>query len=535
MTSQPQPDFLLAPQGDQGDHSLWTRVEWRVGVPYNAIASLFPELEDADGQYDEALADQIQLLQRMTSHTDARYLWIEQFCVDRFQREHCTGPTSKSKTAYIHAKKIIIWAGDDHEAEDETLDRYLGLGARQSTEQAFDFAVVLAQAGVDDVADVFRKRDEAANVASWAYLFRILCRPFFRRLPLLQTRYVHDLPSVTVHCSSSTIELSILHQATLRIFAVFPLPDFIPNLPLVPGAEDIEVLKADRQFALACLRFGFSGRAVWARIHWLFTDADVDGAKPDLRAIAHLGYAEQLYDIRANGDRFKYTVDQVKLLKRNPAEFIQNVLGQPSLPNIPSMPFELPHYPLPLAAEQAPFVHGDFRLGKTLQLLVLLPADTLLEPVSCGLVEADIRVTPDITFVTNSTFLRHALPPETIRGVDFPVTTKQNLSILINGQAFAIPCAQEVFLRLFRDVTYPKFLFMWNICMPPPTSTIKSREDVELYTVIKANIVRWDNCDEVDMYEVLENAGEGVPREYLEALGLPEGMEWEDWLVDLME
>ncbi len=526
---------MLARQGDQGDHSLWTRVEWRVGVPYNAIASLFPEPEDADGQYDKALAEQIRLPQRMTSHTDARYLWIEQFCVDRFQREHRTGPVSKSKTAYIHAKKIIIWAGDDHEAEDEPLDRYLGVGARPSTEHAFDFAVNLARAGVDDVADVFQWRDEAANVASWAYLFRILCRPFFRRLALLQTRYVHDLPSVTVQCGSSTIELSILHQASLRIFAVFPLPDFIPNLPLVRGPGAMEVVEADRQFALACLRFGFSSRAVWARIHWLFTDADVDDAESDQRAIVHLGYAGQLYDIPANGGRLKYTVDQVKLLKRKPAAFVQSVLSQPSLPNIPSMPFELPHHPPPLAAEQAPFVHGDFGLGKKLQLLVLLPADNLLEPVSCGLVEADIRVTPDITFVTNSTVLRHALPPETIRGVDFPVTTKQNLSILINGQAFAVPCAQKVFLRLFRDVTYPKFLFIWNICMPPPTSTIKSRDDVELYTKIKAKIVRWDNCDEVDMYEVLENAGKDVLREDLEALGLPEGMEWEDWLIDLME
>ncbi|KAI0468718.1 hypothetical protein F4859DRAFT_490107 [Xylaria cf. heliscus] len=480
-----------------------------------------------------------QMTQQLRDPEVSVYMWIDHLCTETNppgQQMEYQYPTSL-KDIYTAAKECIIWAGNDHDTSDEEcFDRFLVMGNGQTTEHAFNFASRLAEADLSDIPPLFDERCSIdTNTHSWVYLFRILCRPFFRGLPLLRTNYVSGLARAVVLCGRTRISFNTLRQAAHRIWAVFPIPYFFQNIKESLDNEDdqITIMKADRAFLLSCLRFGLDSFAVLGRIREFFIPTENDSAP---RFLVHLGYCDDIYcgvQDNVSAALVRQAVGETQELGSDPTTFIQKAVTQNQNTEPPSLALE-GYIPCPPRAEdQAPFVHQRVHCGNDVRLVRLLPASCVNEPLQCGVVDIPVDKIPEFRVVLNDTFIRKRLEFKNFHGVQFPITTRSTVAMLVNGQAFVIPKIQEVFLRLVRDSSQPVHLFLWNICMSMQRSGLGTRADIARYLAVKRYVKLKGNGDEIDMYEVLDNAGQRRERHELEALGLPKTRSWDEWLLEL--
>ncbi|KAI8625021.1 hypothetical protein F5Y19DRAFT_451970 [Xylariaceae sp. FL1651] len=468
-------------------------------------------------------------------------LWIDQLCIPTTpageQMDYqCT---TALRDIYAAAKETIIWAGGDHDDSDGgCFDALLGPGNYHTTEHAFNFASRLAGANVSDIAKLFDERYSAdMNKHSWAYLFRILCRPFFRGLPLLRTNYASELPHATVQCGNARISLLTLRQAAHRIRAVFPVPRFLRNLDksLLDENKESLTMDIDRSFLLTSIRFGLDSFTILARVESALTSVgDTEGPKEsNSRFLVHLGYCDDIYDFEGSEALFRLPSVETRELESDPTTFIEKAIARSHITTPSSLPFEGYMHCPPRPEDQAPFVHHTVNRRTKISLVRLLPAGSVIEPLQCGLIDAPVNELPEFQFVTNSTFIRKTLQAKDFHGVQFPVTTRSTVPILVNGQAFVIPKLQEVFLRLIRHSSQPVHLFLWNICMYPQESALETRANVEDYIAVKHFMKSERNANETDMYAVLDRAARERGRHQLKELGLPETLLWDDWLLEL--
>jgi hypothetical protein len=69
--------------------------------------------------------------------------------------------------------------------------------------------------------------------------------------------------------------------------------------------------------------------------------------------------------------------------------------------------------------------------------------------------------------------------------------------------------------------------------MYPEEAGLKNRENVEDYVMVKYFMKVKAKAEPVDMYEVLERAGKDRTLADLGSLGLPGGMKWDAWMLQL--
>lgn len=478
-----------------------------------------------------------EMLQSVRSSTDVRLLWIEQLCAYPDSDEMPTSQALMVKSAYEEAQTVVVWAGLYSDPCDAAFDVYLQPGNEESTRHAFEFAQDLALAPTTEVLSVLERRYEPTNVHSWAYLYRILCRPFFRGMTLLRTNYTSELISVNVQCAEAMISLQLLQTAAERLFGICPMPEFICETNLT---EDnmAEVLGADRQFLLSGIRFGFKSADILVRMKYLLMNRPVQMLEStrlshEERFMMHLGFCEDLYDVKNEKQNIQDAAVGCQQLVADPASYIDRVLERSSALLQPTLPFEGKNLPRIDATLQAPFVHPHVNRTSSIGLIVVLPSESLSAPLRCGFIDAPMTSYPKFSFVTNNTFIRRALPPEILHGAEFAMTTRPRASILVNEQAFVIPQVQEVFLRLIRQPEDAIHVFLWNLCMYPEEAVLQTRSDVERYLEVKAFMKTRGKADELDMFAYLAKAGKERSDEDLESVGLPATMSWDDWISQL--
>ncbi len=503
---------------------------------YTACALMIDESYDMSSISLYSLPPELEDMLRSIRHPDSSMcLWVEQLCVDQKSYEDKARHVPILRDIYTAATRVIIWVGNCCEtSHDEDLDVYIGPGNSDTTEHAFEFASRFAEATAQEVIEMLDSRYPPRNIHSWAYLFRLLCRPFFRGLPLLRTNYVAQLRNAAIRCSRSDMSLPRLLKAAVRLWAISPIPYFIQG----DGNDSDEteqmepLMETDHQFLLSCMRFGWNPPDIAVRISRSF-GGDASNWSASCRFTIHLGRCDDIYDIGNRVHIFHASHERFAAQEADPAGYVSAALERACLEKPPSLPCEEDALlPAPRASDQAPFIHSQKERRDATLLLKLFPASSLNTPIQCGLVESQIRGAQPFSFVTNSTVLRTLFPAEDYCGVAFPVTTRKTVPILVNGQAFVVPRIQEIFLRLVRQAEEPTYLFMWNICMYPP-GAMRTREQLRLYTSFKAMLKFESKAQEVDMYSVIEMAGQQRTELDLEYLGLPRGISWDAWLLEI--
>ncbi|KAH8671601.1 hypothetical protein BX600DRAFT_250886 [Xylariales sp. PMI_506] len=461
------------------------------------------------------------------------HLWVEQACIDHSSEEDVSRHVGLLKDIYTAAKQVIVWAGNDNETSDECFDLYLGAGNEETTKHAFDFAHRLATADISELPELFKTCFAQGNTPSWAYLFRILCRPFFRGLPLLRTNYAAGLPNIVVRCSSSEVALSSLLKAAYRIWVRSPIPHFMRNMGVEEAEEDsTQFMRADRQYLLACIRFGFNSLELVVRILRVFRNPPGSQESTSKRLLVHLGYCDDLYEMEGRMDSVRREEHKLDAMETDPASYLRVALDPKTMKKWPSLRFEGRLSPAPRAVDQAPFIHFELNRQHKIALVELLPATSVLDPIQCGLVEFPINNLPAFHIVTNSTFLRKVLPHEDYCGANFSVTTRHTVPILVNGQAFIIPRLQEIFLRLFRNSSDSFYISLWNVCVYPH-ETIHTIRDLQGYLNMKREYEVAYKGTDLDMYSVLDDPPKAMTVDEMAQLGLPDGMSWDDWILDM--
>ncbi|KAL9111605.1 MAG: hypothetical protein Q9187_007901 [Circinaria calcarea] len=513
---------------DTQESCQYLNTSLRNGPPFDAVACM-PGKEDdlfeVSFKQQPVISEAFQkalLLPR--SIETPRYFWIETLCVDQNCHQEKTRHARLLKDIYSTARSVIIWAGTDH--EDDCFEHYLGRGTHQTTEHAFEFAHLLATVAVSDISKVLRQKFPKTGIQSWAYLTRICYRPFFRGLPLLRTNYVEDLPSLTVQCSISSIPWPTLKKAAQRLLIAHPIPYFLLRASIPTTEDDTTLFKADREYLLLSLRFGLELARISAQNYCLFEEESPHRS----RYLAHLGFCNDVYDFTSM-DQFVLHYKAIKASNVTGEEPVDEEMYK-SPPPLASLPSEGRQSPPPIAEDQAPFVHTHINRKAKLHLLVILPDTDLSAPLQCALVETK-KADDDFAFILNHTFLRRPLPERNQSGLGFPVTTRSTSTVLVNNQAYVIPRLQEIFLRLIRDPADERWIFMWNLCMRPDEAGLHNREDVEMYIKAKNYMQSVRKAEAVDMYEILDRAGENTSKADLERLGCPDHMEWDDWLLEL--
>ena len=501
--------------------------------PYIAWASLDESfIYESKGLSDSPAPSFETILRHLRRPETAIDMWTEQICIDVNSEQEKATHLELLRTIYESAVETFIWAGDDHAPEDSSFDVYLRPGDTKTTEHAFDFAVSLAETRLSDIPQLLCARYPPTKIHSWSYLFRILCRPFWRSLALLRTNYATSLHHISVQCGSTRIALSTLQEAARRIRTFFPPLDFIYSAK--PSGLNKEALLDSDLFVLcSCVRFGVDPVRVAARIY-----AHVQPATEQERHARFLAMIGAFYDEYLLDNRLDMIVKDFSFLKvydKDPARFAQDLISSHHELLPVSLAWEGPVVHPPRAEDQAPFVHSTIDRRFFIRLVEIAPASTLDQPIQCGLVDVPKAKAPDFRFATNNTFLRKAPDTSNFHNVQFPISTRLSMSILVNCQAFIVPQIQEVFLRLLRDSTQVTYVFLWNICMFTSEANMENRDGIANYVSVKNFMKEVGKAREIDMYAVLEKAGKERTRQDLESLGLPKGISWDEWLLRLSD
>ena len=459
------------------------------------------QIDGADRLVSRKLGD---ALRHVRKREEALLLWVEELCHNAGHQRTTRDGVFPTKPFHLAAQRVLIWSGA--ESDQDFMNHYLGGDTKEATKHAFEFAHLLVTARTSKVAMLLKKTFPGTEKHSWVYLVRILYRPWYRGLPLLKTNYVEDLEHCTVQYGSLSIRWRVLHEAGRRLWTARPTPHFLLQSSTAEADRDA-ILLADHDWLQASLRFGWSSATMLARLHWLIKNNE--GNMHGQRFMAHLGHCSGLYDMDSNIPLIRAYCGAVEA--GNGDEVIAPAAFE-AMKDVPTMPFEGFLSKSPVPHEQAPFVHTHVNRRKILQLVLLLPHNGLpASPVQCGLVDCALEDVPPFTFVLNAS-LR---------------TPRSKACILVNGQAFYIPKILELFLRLIRDAEYGRFLFLWKICVYPEQVEMKGRKVIEDYVMTKYFMTH-HGADTIDMYHALE--GSLDPDICAEA---PNGMHWDDWLLEL--
>lgn len=470
-----------------------------------------------------------QVISPLRQPKDDSLLWIEQLCSGN-------GAIIRRKVVE-EARRVIIWAGPDGDAdEDAGFDAFIGPGNSETTESAFLLVQSLQEKSSAAILEALMldTTNDGTTFPQWAYVLRILCRPFFRRLPLLRTNYAAELLNASVQCGNSVVRLRELQHAAAWIWTIFPIPHFLRGH--VGNHSTKDLLEASKSLIKLLEDFGWESAAIQARlVHMASLTMDEEGPE---RIFAFLEYS---FDVRSAAlDRMKEETSKITRFQADPVAVIEQYIRQDGPHFTPaSLPFDCVQYQAPKAIEQAPFIHPLIDLDSpSCFLLLLMPGSHLSDPVQCGLVETNIEDAPDFEFVINSAVLR---PPVTrlshknFPGISAGVTTRRVSAVLLNGQAIMIPSLQELFLRLYRDSEEPKFLFLWNLCMGPKWAGTGSELEFPLYFKKMGMLKQAISFSTLDMYSVLDNTDAERAREVLEYFGQPEDTAWDEFLLGLNE
>lgn len=533
--SNPNPEIHLA-RLLPGTHDTPILLEYysytlKEAPPYIACACLVDSSSQESKGSSDGLASSLESVLRHLRRPDTTLdLWNEQVCIDQNSEQDKARHVTLLRAIYKSAVETVIWAGGDHAAQDSSFDVYLGPGDTKTTEHAFSFAARLAEAPLSDIPELLGARYPPTNVHSWSYLFRILCRPFWRSLTLLRANYAASLRRISVQCASTRVPLHTLQKAARRIRAFFPPLDFLYSVKQTEQNKE-SILKSDYSISLSCIRFGVDENWVAARIFAHAGEENAEGQHD--RFIALIGVLSTDYEFESKMARIRAVFSFLDRYDKDPASFVQDLISN-RLELLPaSLPWEGPLAHPPKAEDQAPFVHPIIDWSSSIPLVTVVPASALNQPLQCGLVEVPKDESPEFGFVTNNTFLRKAPARKEYHGVGFPISTRSNMPILANCQAFVVPRIQEVFLRLIRDSAQETYVFLWNICMYNSEANMESRSGIEEYVKVKEFMKEVGKAKEVDMYAVLEMAGKKRTRQELEAIGLPKDLSWDEWLLEL--
>jgi hypothetical protein len=462
---------------------------------------------------DSAAVDAIH---RVRHKDKSRRIWIDRICINQDDAAEIAEQPRFMKRINESATGVILWIGG-HEEKTDSMNAYLGLGTLATTEHAFGFAKALSSAsGPSEIKSVTASEFPPTKLPSWCYLARLLYRPWFRELPLLRTSYVEDLSSVSVLCGGVSIPWTALSKAAESIRTTNPLPRFFhhanlePHSHLIwPGMSMESVLQwfRDRE------RFGFSPAHMATQICWVLEQTEDDEQESQLAAL--LGVADEAFDLD-NGLLAELRRHLEALKTANAHNDAGGVDGPTkSLKQadpLPSLPFKGYLSLAPLAEDQAPFVHGVRRQNE-MRLLVLVPHHGAhSSPIQCGLIHISRDSPPPYAYVLNATL---------------PKPPRRTTSILLNGQSLCVSKAFEIFLRHLRHPRDEHLLFVWPICEDPKYAINQSRGPIEGYTIGKQDVYFPKASATVDLYEVLERARE------TQAEMLPEGLSWDEWLMEL--
>jgi hypothetical protein len=150
-----------------------------------------------------------------------RILWIDAICINQNDIPERNEQVQKMKSIYLSASKVVIWLGDYHEPLDDSLAfdpsvwdfRSLERGTREELSRTYDLIFKISgfhserMKGNPNPDDSFL----LAPKHTWANLRRLIMRPWFERLWVVQERYLARKSEIV--CGRLTISWQYLEQA----------------------------------------------------------------------------------------------------------------------------------------------------------------------------------------------------------------------------------------------------------------------------------------------------------------------------------
>ena len=457
------------------------------------------------------------------------------------------------------AEKIIIWAGTDD--EDDALSPFIGKGSPQSTTEAFEFAYRLADSPDSAIPNLFNEDAASDRVTKWSRFQQLIYRDFFQGDPILTSNYTASLPHTYIQVSSATIPYPVLQKAGAILLQAHPLPTYLSTLPLHPPPHLLSVPPAEwssqeddwwaalayKAHLQASIRFGLPTQLLMVQIHYLIGKASKE---LESRLVTHMGFCAEIYDSRGGLDmdiagqhiaRFHHQ------LQDDEGRVSENALRDPVgkyARTTPAFDGRKGRPMTPVAAHRETFVHALSDQERFVVLLEILPDDDLATPLQCGLREVSVEEECGFAFVANHLFLRPPLyeeePSHEQKGYPLfmpPLASRESTLILINDRSYPVPRLQEIFLRLHRDKEESRLVYLWNVCRRPQEVGMFDTERMGVYVRNRERVLGREKHEVlvVDMYKVLERAGEERDRGELEKLGLGREGSWDEWLLQLAD
>jgi hypothetical protein len=462
------------------------------------------------------------ICQLMTKQKERR-LWIDQLCASKLKRYSKQEEELKRKIRST-AKHSFIWIGDDHEDLD-LLDGFLGTGSPDSTKWAFDFANKMIN-GPSDAKDLDEKIEIRAPTGkpAWCYLARLLYRPWYRELPLLNTNlYLHDL---TVICGTSSIKWYDLWSAVGRVKELQPVPFLIDSMKdgaqcwtkaaneFVPGVPIRELIRWIRAREI----LGFDNLHLYAKLMLLIREARKAGPSKKRHVLKLLWLQRSIHSLSpivgTRKERLKYWIKQVNQERDDPDRYADRIL--PFVDNLPTLPLTKPLYPPPKPEHQKGFVYSRIDATSFMRLLILLPHQgDSSAPIQCELRIVSRDDPPPFTFVDRGALTAYKRPAK---------------AILVNNQCLRVPQAFEVLLRHLCHESQERSLFYWRTCVNEELGdevSLGRPDGLSLYFQAKSFLQEKANST-IDMYVELRNVCRDVG-------GWPEGMTNAEWLLNVTE
>ena len=348
------------------------------------------------------------------------------------------------------------------------------------------------------------------------YLMNLLYRSWFRKLPVLKTNYLDEIPSLMVGCGTRLTKWVSIKIAAERIRMIKPIPHLLVDSFL----EVFESKGHIRDWLQARKNSGFSTIQLMSQAMWLVdrlpegqtdTDARRDHVTGFLGMIGELfGLTSDIHEIISQS--IEDSIDKEDAREHSPFTLASLESSSP----LPTPPIRQVLDPAPDPEYQAPYIHKPVKMG-FLNLLKLFPqgnsGETLVQGTIISFPVADV---PPFFLVCNATLKSY----------------RRNSLILIDGQSFLVPEALEVFLRRVRDSIDEQLFFIWRICWYPQDAHVLGDERgiAALITYTSQVAIISSLCAGfIDMYDILTEAAEEVAHE-LEGV-----LDGDDWLLDLLD
>ena len=453
-------------------------------------------------------------LSHWVNQGEVRKLWIQSLALDPLPALSPKQLSRLQKYIRVHAEKVIVWIGRDHE-DDDVLTGYLGSGSASSTKSAF--GVCRSIASIEDLQEDLRPwfeiKAEHSQRAMWCHLANLLYRPWFRELPLLKTNYLDEIPSLLVMCGTTLIEWACIRVASERVRMIEP----IPHLLVEDFEEVFTSVSRIKKWLEARENFGISTIHTMFQAAWLVkkipqghpdTDAQIDNVTAFVGAIDE-----------SSGMNFYLHLESIRdgIKREDTREHAPITLASLQSPApLPTLPIQQAMIPPPDPEYQAPYVHKPMDYG-AVTLLKLFPHGNNPDALVQGtLITAPWKDAPSFLYVLNATLKNY----------------RRNSLILVDGQSFLVPEALDIFLRRVRDTKDERLLYIWKICMKPDVADVPGdpesvRAHVKYMTIAQRLQSISAGC--IDMYKILTEAAEEVVH------NVDGASDEYDWLLDLLD